>query len=92
MVGVVVKNKKIRRLTTAQGPAAEITSFGVGVRHERSTLVLLWALVYCGQCQSWVSEVLSFPPSHPIRSHITQAPDEVYRGERCPFRQGVPVT
>jgi len=90
MVGV--KNKKIRRLTTAEGPAGKINSFGVGVRDERSTLVLLWALLCCGQCQSWVSEVLSFPPSHPIRSHITQAPEEVYRGERCPFLQGVPVT
>jgi hypothetical protein len=40
---VVVKNKKIRNLTTAEGPAARLVPFGVGVRDQS----LLWgSLLY----------------------------------------------
>lgn len=48
----------------------------LGVRLMGISGALLWSTLLCSQL-SWLSEVLRLPSFHPIRSHITQAPDEV---------------
>jgi hypothetical protein len=76
MVGVVVKNKKIRSLTTAEGPARSNSSFGVGGHRHQSPLVLsaLWSstLLYSPLLSALMvlcSPQLSSLPSNTVTHH-----------------------